>query len=130
MGEVAWVGHQAYSRGVADSLGAQDGVLEGAAEPDMHLAAKRVDGADVAVRVGKQVDTSVAHPEKPGLTVVRVGVEDGGLNQRQRPVGPLAAPMLPRFIGCAPASAEDAPVGSAVDPAARDQEEGGSAYAS
>jgi hypothetical protein len=86
----------------------QDHVLQCAAEAYVHLAQVRVEGAEPPGRVRMQVDVGFRHPEQPGLGVVGVGREDRGADQRQGPLGRIAAPVVPRLVRRAAPPDDDA----------------------
>src|SRR3989442_402650 len=82
----------------AAGAGGEEQVLERAAEPDVHLAVIGVDGADVARRIGEEIDPRGAHPEQPRLAVVGIGREDGRPDQRERSLARVAPPATPRLV--------------------------------
>jgi hypothetical protein len=88
-------------------------VLERAAEPDVHLAQERIDGADVARAVGMDIDPARPHREAPRLRVVRVGREDGRAQQPVRRPGGTVVPVSPCVVGGPFARAEHALLPSA-----------------
>jgi len=50
----------------------------------VHLAPKRVHGAEMAVHVGVHIDTAGIDAKLPRLRVVRIGRQNGGMNDRGR----------------------------------------------
>jgi hypothetical protein len=58
-------------------------VFDGAADADVHLAKKRIDRAERSRPIDEDIDAVFADAELPGLAVVRVRGEHGGLHERE-----------------------------------------------
>jgi hypothetical protein len=73
-------------------------VLDGAAQSKMHLAAERVEGAEMASAICIDRNFTVGHGKEPGLRVVRAGRENGCAKRSPVAVSIAAAPLIPRHI--------------------------------
>ena len=81
-------------------------VLHGTSETDVHLPKIGIERAEIPGSVGMDLDSCVGELEAPGLGVVRVGGEDAGAHQRERPL--IRAPVPPRLGGRTLADGEHA----------------------
>ncbi len=92
-----WRRQQPEIRAVPVCRRSQHQVLKRSTETDIHLAAQRVDRADVARAVRKEVDPLRRDLKNPRLGVVRIRSQNRGSHERHRP--PLLVPVPPRIVG-------------------------------
>ena len=80
----------------------QNHVLDRASEPQVHLANVGVHRPEIAGQIGVDLDRVGFDGEQPWLSVVRVGRQNGGRDQRQRrPAHRRIIPEPPRRVGVA-----------------------------
>jgi hypothetical protein len=61
----------------------------------MHLSSERVEGAEIALAIGVDIDRTVNDVEEPRLRVVRTGGQRGCANRSTDSFPIFAAPQLP-----------------------------------
>ena len=94
----------------AEGAGGQRQILDRCTEAEVHLAAKRIERAEIARPVGENLDRVVPGGEGPWLRIMRIGGENGGAQRPQPPVLRAAFPIPPRRIGRPLARRAKAPV--------------------
>ena len=96
----------------------------------MHLADVSVHRAEIARRVGEDLDRVVADREQPRLGVVWIGGDHAGGDQRQRRVADRGiVPQRPRRIGVALGQGAAGGIGGAQSSAREGEKERGAAGA-
>jgi hypothetical protein len=78
----------------------------------MHLDEEGINGSESATAIRKEVDLRLGDMKEPGLTVMRIGRQDGRTHEIERPFR-RAAPVIPRLVGGSLTCAEYALIGGA-----------------
>src|SRR5580698_7138581 len=93
-------------------------VLDRGADAQMHLAAERIEAAEIARAIGIDRDAVAAELEQPGLRVMRIGGEDRGMQRPRYTIDHTALPAVPRRIGGATRACEHTTIPDAITDAA------------